>query len=32
LVSSAPPQLLLNVDGVIGSGKSFIVLKMCARL
>lgn len=27
-----PPQLLLNVDGVAGSGKTFTVLKFCARL
>ena len=26
------PQLLLNVDGVVGSGKTFTVLKTCARL
>ena len=26
------PQLLLNVDGVAGSRKTFIVLKTCARL
>jgi excinuclease UvrABC ATPase subunit len=32
LVDPRPPQLLLNVDGVAGSGKSFIVLKTCARL
>jgi hypothetical protein len=32
LVSPPPPQLLLNVDSVIGSGKSFTVLKTCARL
>jgi PIF1-like helicase len=27
-----PPQLLLNVDGVAGSGKTFTLLKTCARL
>jgi hypothetical protein len=31
LVSPPPPQLLLNVDGVAGSGKSFTVLKTYAR-
>ena len=25
-------QLLLNVDGVAGSGKTFILLKICARI
>jgi hypothetical protein len=28
----APPQLLLNVDGVAGSGKIFTLLKTCARI
>jgi hypothetical protein len=28
----APEQLLLNVDGVAGSGKTFTLLKMCARI
>lgn len=27
-----PPQLLLNVDGVAGSGKTFTLLKTCARI
>ncbi|CAG8983615.1 hypothetical protein HYALB_00004637 [Hymenoscyphus albidus] len=27
-----PPPLLLNVDGVAGSGKTFTLLKACARL
>ena len=27
-----PSQLLLNVDGVAGSGKTFTLLKICARL
>jgi PIF1-like helicase len=27
-----PPQLLLNVNGVAGSGKTFTLLKICARL
>jgi ATP-dependent DNA helicase PIF1 len=27
-----PPQSLLNVDGVAGSGKTFTLLKACARL
>jgi len=27
-----PRQLLLNVDGVAGSGKTFTLLKMCARI
>ena len=27
-----PPQLLLNVDGVAGSGKAFTLLKTCARI
>jgi PIF1-like helicase len=28
----APSQLLLNVDGVAGSGKTFTLLKICARI
>jgi hypothetical protein len=32
LEDKSPPQLLLNVDGVAGSGKTFTVLKTCARL
>jgi ATP-dependent exoDNAse (exonuclease V) alpha subunit len=32
LASPPPPQLLLNVDGVAGSGKTFTLLKTCARL
>ena len=28
----APSQLLLNVDGVAGSGKTFTLLKTCARI
>jgi hypothetical protein len=32
LASPAPPQLLLNVDGVAGSGKTFTVLKTYARI
>jgi hypothetical protein len=34
LVLSRPPpsQLLLNVDGVAGSGKTFTLLKVCARI
>ena len=27
-----PHQLLLNVDGVAGSGKTYTLLKLCARL
>jgi hypothetical protein len=27
-----PSQLLLNVDGVAGSGKTFTLLKTCARI
>ena len=27
-----PPQLLLNIDGVAGSGKTFTLLKTCARI
>jgi hypothetical protein len=27
-----PPQLLLNVDGVAGSGKTFTLLKTCAQV
>ncbi|KIX07986.1 uncharacterized protein Z518_02640 [Rhinocladiella mackenziei CBS 650.93] len=29
---SAPPQLLLNVDGEAGTGKTFTLLKACARI
>jgi hypothetical protein len=32
LAGQHPPQLLLNVDGVAGSGKTFALLKTCARL
>jgi hypothetical protein len=32
LTSDYPPPLLLNVDGVAGSGKTFTLLKACARL
>jgi ATP-dependent DNA helicase PIF1 len=32
LASSHPRPLLLNVDGVAGSGKTFTLLKTCARL
>ena len=28
----APSQLLLNVDGVAGSGKTFTLLKSCSRI
>jgi hypothetical protein len=27
-----PSQLLLNIDGVAGAGKTFALLKICARL
>ena len=30
--SALPPQLLLNVDGVAGSGKTYTLLKICAQL
>ena len=32
LTSDYPPPLLLNVDGLVGSGKTFTLLKTCARL
>ena len=32
LASRSPPQLLLQVDGVAGSGKTFVLLKICARI
>jgi ATP-dependent DNA helicase PIF1 len=32
LAGNSPRPLLLNVDGVAGSGKTFTVLKLCARL
>ena len=32
LAMNYPPPLLLNVDGVAGSGKTFTLLKTCARL
>ena len=32
LAQPQPRQLLLNVDGVAGSGKTFTLLKTCARL
>jgi ATP-dependent DNA helicase PIF1 len=32
LAGNGPRPLLLNVDGVAGSGKTFTVLKLCARL
>jgi hypothetical protein len=28
----SPPQLLLNVDGEAGTGKTFTLLKACARI
>jgi hypothetical protein len=32
LARNGPRPLLLNIDGVAGSGKTFTVLKLCARL
>lgn len=32
LAANNPPALFLNVDGVAGSGKTFTLLKICARL
>jgi ATP-dependent DNA helicase PIF1 len=32
LGGQSPPQLLLYVDGVAGSGKTFVLLKTCARI
>jgi ATP-dependent DNA helicase PIF1 len=32
LILPKPRQLLLNIDGVAGSGKTFTLLKVCARL
>jgi hypothetical protein len=32
LASNSPQLLLLNIDSVAGSGKTFIVLKLCAQL
>jgi len=32
LAGNQPRALLLNVDGVAGSGKTFTVLKICAQL
>ena len=32
LAGQPPPQLLLHVDGVAGSGKTFVLLKTCARI
>ena len=32
LALDMPSQLLLNVDGVAGSGKTFTLLKTCARI
>ena len=32
LGKSSPPQLLLNVDGEAGTGKTFTLLKACARI
>lgn len=32
LASYGPRQLLLNVDGAAGTGKTFVLLKICARL
>jgi ATP-dependent DNA helicase PIF1 len=32
LGGQSPPQLLLHVDGVAGSGKTFVLLKTCARI
>jgi hypothetical protein len=32
LAFDRPSQLLLNVDGVAGSGKTFTLLKTCARI
>ena len=32
LAGNSPRPLLLNVDGVAGSGKTFTVLKLCAQL
>ena len=32
LASRSPPQLLLQVDGVAGSGKTFVLLKIYARI
>jgi len=32
LADEHPPQLLINVDGVAGSGKTFALLKTCARI
>jgi ATP-dependent exoDNAse (exonuclease V) alpha subunit len=32
LALQSPSQLLLNVDGVAGSGKTFTLLKTCARI
>ena len=32
LAGRSPPQLLLHVDGVAGSGKTFVLLKTCARI
>lgn len=32
LAGHSPPQLLLHVDGVAGSGKTFALLKTCARI
>jgi hypothetical protein len=29
---SLPSQLLLNIDSVAGSGKTFMLLKMCAQI
>jgi ATP-dependent DNA helicase PIF1 len=31
-LSALPQQLLLNVDGVAGSGKTYTLLKICSRL
>jgi hypothetical protein len=32
LALDRPSQLLLNIDGVAGSGKTFTLLKTCARI
>jgi hypothetical protein len=32
LIQQPLPQLLLHVDGVAGSGKTFVLLKTCARI